>query len=64
MAKEFFPSFQRLRSCGYHEEIALPMATDPFHERLRVSSAGRSFNTQAGRCAQDLCFLLKGVGAM
>ena len=64
MAKEFFRSFQCLRSCGYYKEIALSLATDPFHERLRISSTGRSFDAQPGRCAQDLCFLLKGVGAL
>ena len=64
MAKEFFRSFQCLRSCGYNKEIALSLTTDPFHERLRISSTGRSFDTQSGRCAQDLCFLLKGVSAL
>ena len=64
MAKEFFRSFQCLRSCDYDQEIALSLATDPFDKRLRISSTGRSFDTQSGRCAQDLCFLLKGGGAL
>ncbi len=63
VAKELFRSIQRLLSCCYNEEIALPMPTDPFNECFRLSSSGRGFDAQSGRCSQELCFILKRVGA-
>jgi hypothetical protein len=63
VAKELLRSIQRLFSCCYNEEIALPMPTDPFNERFRLFSGGRSFDTQSSRCSQELCFILKRVGS-
>src|SRR6266568_4238271 len=62
VAKELFSAIQRLLSCCHNEEIALPMSSKPFDERLRISSGGRSFDAQSGRCSQELCFLLRRVG--
>ncbi len=39
------------------------MPTDPFNECFRLSSSGRGFDAQSGRCSQELCFILKRVGA-
>src|SRR2546423_5556080 len=62
VAKELFRPIQRLLSCCHNEEIALPMSSKPFDERLRISSGGRSFDAQSGHCSQELCFLLRRVG--
>lgn len=62
MAKELFRAIQRLLPCCHNEEIALPMPSELFDERLRISTCGRSFDAQSGRCSQELCFLLRRVG--
>ena len=62
VAKELLCTIKRLLSCCYYEKITLPLPTDPFDERFRLTSDDCGFDAESSRCPQKLCFILKGVG--